>query len=506
MIINERVVKADTLPIGIDFERFHNAAHDHAIQKEVHELRKKFNDSKVILSIDRLDYTKGIGNRLRGFELFLENNPAWHGRVVLVVVVVPSRVGVEHYQTMKRQIDELVGKINGRFSRIDWTPIVYQYRSFSFEPLMALYSISDIALVTPLRDGMNLIAKEYVASKSTTPGVLILSEMAGASKELGEALLINPNNIEEIAASIKEALEIPAAEQLRRMDSMQGRLKRYTIIRWATDFINELHEVVTERKRLTAKIVTPEFKKKMKEDFIAAQKKILFLDYDGTLVPFVGDPQEAVPDDALLTIIAALLEKPETDVIIISGRTREILQEWFGFSGAVLVAEHGVWIKGKNRDWELTVPLSNEWKQQALPLFALYADIVPGSFVEEKEFSLAWHYRKADPELASTRARELIDEIDEFTSNINVHVVHGNKVVELRSAGVDKGTAAKYLLAGKEYDFILAVGDDRTDEDLFKVIPEDVYSIKVGFCSSHARYSVSNYMEIRTILEELARA
>jgi trehalose 6-phosphate synthase/phosphatase len=200
------------------------------------------------------------------------------------------------------------------------------------------------------------------------------------------------------------------------------------------------------------------------------------------------------------------LEKPATDVIIISGRTREILQEWFGFSGAVLVAEHGVWIKGKNRDWELTVPLSNEWKQQALPLFALYADIVPGSFVEEKEFSIAWHYRKADPELASTRARELIDEIDEFTSNINVHVVHGNKVVELRSAGVDKGTAAKHLLAGKQYDFILAVGDDRTDEDLFKVIPNNVYSIKVGFCSSHARYSVSNYLEIRTILEELARA
>jgi trehalose 6-phosphate synthase/phosphatase len=506
MIINERVVKADTLPIGIDFERFHNAAHDHAIQEEVHELRKKFTGSKVILSIDRLDYTKGISNRLRGFELFLENNPAWHGKVVLLVVVVPSRVGVEHYQTMKRQIDELVGKINGRFSRIDWAPIVYQYRSFTFEPLMALYSISDVALVTPLRDGMNLIAKEYVASKSTKRGVLILSEMAGASKELGEALLINPNNIEEIAASIKEALEIPEAEQMRRMDSMQGRLKRYTIIRWATDFINELHEVVNERDRLTAKMLTPDFKKQMRDDFTSAQRKILFLDYDGTLVPFVGDPQDAVPDEALLKVITTLLEKPETDVIIISGRTRDILHAWFGFLGVVLVAEHGVWIKHRNHDWELTTPLSNEWKQQALPLFALYADIVPGSFVEEKEFSIAWHYRKADPELASTRARELIDEIDEFTSNINVHVVHGNKVVELRSAGVDKGTAAKHLLAGKQYDFILAVGDDRTDEDLFKVIPNNVYSIKVGFCSSHARYSVSNYREIRTILEELARA
>ena len=154
---------------------------------------------------------------------------------------------------------------------------------------------------------------------------------------------------------------------------------------------------------------------------------------------------------------------------------------------ALFVAEHGVWIKRTAGDWELTVPLSSEWKQQALPLFTMYADIVPGSFVEAKEFSIAWHYRKADPEQGSSRARELIGEIDEFTSNVNVHVVHGNKVVELRSAGVDKGTAAQYLLDGKDYDFILAAGDDRTDEDLFKAIPEDVYSIKVGYCSAHAR-------------------
>jgi trehalose 6-phosphate synthase/phosphatase len=244
----------------------------------------------------------------------------------------------------------------------------------------------------------------------------------------------------------------------------------------------------------------------MINDFRAARKRVLFLDYDGTLVPFAGDPQDAVPDDSLLAVINAVASKPETEVIVISGRTRGILEKWFGSSRAVLVAEHGVWIKCADREWELTVPLSNEWKEQALPLFALYADIVPGSFVEEKEFSVAWHYRKADPELVSTRARELISEIDEFTSNINVHVVLGNKVVELRSTGADKGTAAKHLLEGKHYDFILAAGDDRTDEDLFKAIPDDVYSIKVGYCPSHARYSVNNYRDIRTMLEELADA
>ncbi len=506
MIIGERVVRADTFPIGIDFERFHNAVGDGAIRTEVIALRDKFKDSKVILSIDRLDYTKGISNRLRGFELFLKNNPVWHKRVVLLLVVVPSRVGVEHYQLMKRQIDELVGKINGRFGTIDWTPIVYQYRSFTFEPLVALYSISDVALVTPFRDGMNLIAKEYVASNSDKQGVLILSEMAGAAKELSEALLINPNNIEEIAAAIKEALEIPEETKLLRMGAMQDRLRKYDIVRWATDFINELQDVVEQRNKLTAKLFTPDLQKRMIGDFRAARKKILFLDYDGTLVPFVGDPQDAVPDDALLNVITALASKPRTDVIIISGRGKDILDTWFGPTPAVLVAEHGVWIKYKGSAWKVTVPLSNEWKGQALPLFALYADIVPGSFVEEKEFSIAWHYRNADPELASTRVRELVGELDEFASNINAHMMLGNKVVELRTTGVDKGTAAHHLLEGEVYDFILAAGDDHTDEDLFKAIPEDVYSIKVGHCSSHARYSVNNYREIRTMLEELANA
>jgi len=506
MIIGDRVVRADTFPIGIDFERFHNAAGQQEIEAEVKHLRDKFKDSKVILSIDRLDYTKGISSRLRGFELFLNNHPEWRKKVVLLLVVVPSRVGVEHYQLMKRQIDEMVGKINGRFGTIDWVPIVYQYRSFTFEPLVALYRISDVALVTPLRDGMNLIAKEFVAAKSDHPGVLILSEMAGAAKELGEALLINPNNNEEIAAAIKEALEIPEADQVLRMSAMQGRLRKYNILRWATDFINAVHDAVDQRDRLTAKILTPDLKKRMITEFTAAGKRILLLDYDGTLVPFAGDPQDAVPDGPLLTVITALSSRPDTDVIIISGRTRDILEKWFGPSGAVLVAEHGVWIKRTAGDWELTVPLSSEWKQQALPLFTMYADIVPGSFVEAKEFSIAWHYRKADPEQGSSRARELIGEIDEFTSNVNVHVMHGNKVVELRSAGVDKGTAAQYLLEGNDYDFILAAGDDRTDEDLFKAIPEDVYSIKVGYCSSHARYSVNNYREIRTMLEELVHA
>jgi len=506
LMLGDRIVKAETFPIGINVDRFFAASRSPAVQEELAALRKKFGACRVVLSIDRLDYTKGIINRLRGFELFLEQNPDWHGRVLLILVVVPSRVGVEHYQLMKRQIDELAGKINGRFGKLDWTPILYQYRSFDFEPLVALYNISDVALVTPLRDGMNLIAKEFIASKSETRGVLILSELAGAAKELGEAILINPNNIEEIAGALREALELPEAEQTRRMRAMQERLQRYDVIRWASDFLHTVQALSREKERVLVKALGDDGRRQLARDFTAARKRMLFLDYDGTMIPFADEPRQAAPDEALLKTLKNLSHRPDTSVVIISGRDRETLEKWFGGVGAGLVAEHGIWIRRARGSWELAAVSATDWKPQVLPLITMYTDGVPGSFIEEKEFSIAWHYRKADPELASIRAIELIDELVEFTSNINVHVLHGNKVVELRNAGADKGTAAKHLLASGSCDFIFAIGDDWTDEDLFKALPGTAYTIKVGFGSSFARFSVKSHQEARALIESLANA
>jgi trehalose 6-phosphate synthase/phosphatase len=506
LVLGDRIVRADTFPIGINVERFLGARCKDSVKDEIDSLKKKFNDCKVILSIDRLDYTKGILNRLRGFELFLEKNYDWYGRVILIMVVVPSRVGVEHYQLMKRQIDELVGKINGRFGKLDWTPILYQYRSFSFEPLVALYCVSDVALVTPLRDGMNLIAKEFVASKYDKSGVLILSDLAGAAKELSEAILINPNNVDEIAESLKEALALPESEQTKRMEIMQERLKRYDVIRWATDFLKTLDTVAQEKAGFLVKALSDPVRGQIIKKFANARRRSIMLDYDGTLVSFTDNPQDAAPDNYLLDMLQKLCSISDTDVSIISGRDKDTLQRWFGMLPIGLVAEHGVWIKKVFNDWELIIVPSADWKSQILPLLNLYIDTVPGSFVEEKEFSLAWHYRKADPEFASTRAVELMDELVEFTSNINVHVLHGNKVIEVRNAGADKGTAVKHLLTGKSFDFILAVGDDWTDEDLFKALPPTAFTIKVGFGSSFAQFSVKNYEEARSILEELIHA
>ena len=435
--------------------------------------------------------------------MFLEKNPMWHKKVTMLLIVVPSRIGVESYARMKNKIDEIVGKINGRFGDIKWTPIQYQYKNLPFEQLAALYSVSDIALITPLRDGMNLIAKEYVSTKRDKKGILILSEMAGAARELAEAIVINPNHKVEIARALEEAAGMSDQEQVRRNEAMQRRLSDYNVIRWAGDFIQELKEVVEQRKRFETKLLSLSEKKGLLRDFKNAQSRILFLDYDGTLVGFAKDPQEAKPDEEVIKLLKLIDKYPQTKVIIISGRDRETLTTWFGSLNIGLIAEHGVWIKEKDLDLQLIKPLSNDWKPRLLSLCRMYVDRLPGSFVEEKEFSLVWHYRGADPELGSLRAKELMDDLISLTANIGLQILPGNKVVEIRTAGVNKGASASYLLARDKYDFILAIGDDWTDEDLFKILPQEAYSLKVGIGSSYAGYNLRNYKEVIKLLQEM---
>ena len=505
MVVNGGVAKADTFPMGIDFQRFYDTAGSPEVQKEKDKLKKSLGGSTVILSIDRLDYTKGVINRLRGYELFLERNPQWHMKVVLIMVIVPSRIGVEHYQQMKRQIDELVGRINGRFGSIHWTPIVYQFKSLPFDSLIALYGVSDVALVTPVRDGMNLIAKEYVATRKDQTGVLVLSEMAGASKELGEAITIQPNNIEEISNALKEALEVPKEEQIKRNQAMQTRLKRYDVVRWADDFIRTLSSLKDQQKRLDANLLRSSVREQLVQKFNKAKRRLLLLDYDGTLVPFVEHPQMAKPAVELLNVLGRLSGDQKTEIVLISGRDRDTLKSWFGTLNIGLVAEHGAWIKKKNGDWKISESLTNEWRPQILPLLELYADRLPGSFIEQKEFSIVWHYRMVDPELGSIKAKELMDDLVRFTANIDVQVLRGSKAVEVRNAGVNKGIAA-LRWGSKDFDFMMAIGDDWTDEDLFKVLPETAYSIRVGTTQSYARFNLPRPTEALELLKELAES
>jgi len=504
ILAHDRIVRAETFPMGIDYDKFHKAALSPQVQEEKQHLKSTLGDVKLVLSIDRLDYSKGIINRLEGFECFLENNPHWHRKVVLSLVVIPSRVGVEHYQQTKEQIEVLVGRINGRFGDIDWAPIRYQYRSLPFESLVALYGASDVALVTPLRDGMNLIAKEYIASRPDATGVLVLSEMAGAAKELGEAVIINPNSREEIGEALRESLEMPEQEQVKRNQVMQERLRRYNVVSWAEDFIRTMRDTREIQERASAKLLTPPLRDRLVADFANAERRLIFLDYDGTLVPFAKDPQAVRPTQEVLDVLKRLADDPVNRVVLVSGRDTYTLQEWFGGLNMVLVGEHGAWIRPIGEGWRLTQPLTNEWKPNIRPVLELYVDRLPGSFIEEKMFSLAWHYRAADRELGPVRAKELLDHLVSFTANIDVQVLQGNKVIEIKSAGVNKGTSAMHLMSGGAHDFILAIGDDWTDEYLFAVLPETAYSIRVGMVQTQARFNLRDYGHVLQLLGRLA--
>jgi trehalose 6-phosphate synthase/phosphatase len=501
-----RVVKVGTYPMGIDFKRFQEASTHQETEAEKQELRKVLGDSKVILSVDRLDYSKGIPDRLQGYELLLESHPEFRGKVVLIMVVVPSRIGVDQYEQMKRQIEEYVGKINGRFGSISWTPILYQYRNLSLYPLVALYSLSDVALVTPLRDGMNLIAKEYVASRTNKTGVLILSEMAGAAKELGEAIILNPNDRMEIAAGLKEALEMPVGEQTRRIQIMQNRLRRYDVIRWARDFVSDLTAMRDIQERFSAKLLSREIREQLIDAYGRATNRLLLLDYDGTLTPLVRHPGLASPPESILKLLESLSCDKRNTIILISGRDRQTLESWFGNLTIALVAEHGFWWKEPGGEWQMLTHVSADWKAQLLPVLEQYADRLPGAHVEEKESSIVWHYRAADPEQSRLLVTELTDHLVSFTANIDVQVLQGSKVVEVRPAGINKGLAALRWISNDKRDFILAVGDDRTDEDLFANLPEDAYSIRVGMTNTRARFNLRTVDEVLELLQALARS
>ncbi|MDX9882522.1 MAG: bifunctional alpha,alpha-trehalose-phosphate synthase (UDP-forming)/trehalose-phosphatase [Prolixibacteraceae bacterium] len=511
--LNKRNVVTDNFPLGIDFEWFQQQAKGNLsksgkdkteIQKEIDKYFLMAPERKLIVSIDRLDYTKGIANRLEAFEHFLDSYPEYIGKVTLVMVATPTRDSVEYYQLLKKEVDELVGKINGKYASINWTPIWYFYRSLPIESVIELYAASEVALITPVRDGMNLVAKEYIASKTDQKGVLILSEMAGAAKEMNEALIINPNNKRELSEAIKIALEMPEEEQVQRNQLLQNRLKRYNVHKWANDFISGLEAARNNRKVSFGIDFSEEVRENIFSTYRKSEKALFFLDYDGTLTGFKDDPEKAMPDQQLYDLLDQIANRENSELVIISGRDRDAFDRWFSNKKFHLITEHGVWLKKVSGEWEFLIQLNNDWKEKIVHTLEYYVDRTPGSFIEEKNYSLVWHYRKTDPELGQMRAIELKDELSSLTSNNNLEIMEGNKVIEIKTRGVNKGQAALQFMMGRNYDFLMAIGDDWTDEYLFEILPSETISIKVGMGKTKARYHLADYQEVRSFLAQLA--
>ena len=499
----DRMVKVGTFPMGIEYDKFN--------QMDVSPFPSEKpgpDEPQIVLSVDRLDYSKGIVNRLEGFELFLKKHPEWHGKVFLNMIVVPSRTGVTSYQKIKRRLDELVGKINGDYGKVNWTPIIYQYTSLPHKELIAQYRMSAVSLITPLRDGMNLVAKEYVASLNDQKGVLVLSEFTGAAKELGETIIINPNNIDEIADGIAEALSIPEEEQIRRNKLMQKRLKRYNVTRWANDFMDSLLDISRASSFTSkSKLLDDERTTKLLENYKSASNRIVIVNYDGTLVPATSNPDKARPGEELLRLLENLNKTDDTDIVIISGRGRDDLDAWLGETPVNLTAEHGTWIReSSTRKWKLFKPLSNSWKEVVLPILEMYTDRLPGSFIVERDYSISWHYHKADIEQSSFLSREVSDHLLSITTNIGVQVMPGKKVIEVSNSGINKGELAMHWVSRKKYDFVMAMGAGWSDEMLFYALPKHAWTVRVGMLKTAARFVLKKQKDAVALLERLGHS
>ncbi len=500
--IDKRLCKADAFPLGIDFDKFHNACYTTKTISQKNKISKYIADKKLIFSVDRLDYSKGLLRRLSAFERFLEKYPQWRFKVVFNMVVVPSRDNIDAYRVIKKEIEATVGRINGKYGNLTWLPLIYQYKSLAFNELVALYNLSDVGLITPLRDGMNLVAKEYIACQDENYGMLVLSEMAGAAVELNEAIIINPSDIEETSDAIDIALTMPMEDKVKKIKKMQNRLKRYDVFKWSDDFFSHVNDIKKEQEMLHVKYLDENTLKCIKTRYLGSDNCLFLIDYDGTLTPIVKVPEMALLNEKTEELLISIVSNKINTVVIVSGRSREFMEEQFKNIDVILIAEHGFYIKYPHGEWTKNIDIDLSWKEKILPVLNNYVDRCNGSIIEEKVASLAWHYRNADQDIASLRIHELKDDLIEILKGESkLQMLEGDKVLEVKSILYDKGTAASVIVNQAKYDFILAIGDDRTDEDLFKIIPKYGFSIKVGAKPSKARFNIRSQSQIYEILE-----
>jgi trehalose 6-phosphate synthase/phosphatase len=498
VILQGRVARVTDFPMGIDYEKFVRASKAKAVKNELTKFRLKYRGLKMILTVDRLDPTKGLVERAAAYKEFLVQNPQLRGKVVMVMLAVPSRTDIDEYKKLRIKLEALVEEVNATFGNWRWQPIDYLYQSMPFEQLAALYQRADVAFIVPLRDGMNLVAKEYLASKPKQNGVLVLSKTAGAAQELKDAIQVDPSRPNTLVKGLTRALTMPENELKARVGSMQDLLANATVQQWAGGFIKTLKQP----QGLEA-IRTPSLnvarRRALVAAFRAADTHVLLLDYDGVLTPFNDNPKKAKPTTELKSLLKKLAAK--TKVVIVSGRSHDDLQEWLGELPVSLVAEHGAYVRdaGKKRWTKAANDLS--WKPRVQLILEKYAANTPGAFVEEKEFSLVWHFRRAKTYYAQKHLVILKKLLAPLAKKYDLSVQQGNMILEVRPQNIHKGAAAKQL--GEHTEFILAIGDDFTDEDMFAAMPPQAYTVKVGRGRTAARYRAQGVNEVLDLLRKL---
>lgn len=500
-VIDGRTVRVSGFPMGIDYDKYAAAAKSSQVKAALRRYRKRYKRRKVIVAVDRLDPSKGLVERLKAYAMLLEQYPKLRGKVIFSMVAAPSRTDIPAYKKLAKRLQAEVNEINQTYGTAKWQPVDYMNVLQPFEEVTALFQVADVAFIAPLRDGMNLAAKEFVASKRGR-GVLVLSETAGAAEELQDALLVDPKRPQTVVDALHQALTMRRRELRRRLRNMKQELTTNTVQDWSKGFVAALQTPLTPGAFIV-RTLKGRFEKNLLRDWQRARRQLLLLDYDGSLVPFTKDYQAAGPSKGLLRLLETLGSGQTTDVVLISGRSAKELSDWFGKLPVSLVAEHGASLRrAGNKSWQTIEKVDTKWKQAILPILEKYSQKAPGTKIEVKPHSLVWHYRAASPYYAQKYNVIIKRNLRRLLKQYGLELMQGNKILEIKNPRVNKGEAARRWL-NQRYDFVLAIGDDSTDEALFASLPSTAYSIKVGRGRTQAIYRLPAAKDVINLLRKL---
>ncbi|EGZ04897.1 hypothetical protein PHYSODRAFT_535258 [Phytophthora sojae] len=551
---NGRLISLGICPMGIDPVKY---AVTPKVEAHVEMLKRQQDGMKIIVGVHKLDFCKGIPEMLEAMEYLLQHYPEYRGKVVLYAVVRDAgRTASVQYRMLSRQINELVGRVNGRFGTAEYCPVRYLKQSIDHDQLVALYNCADVAIVSSIKEGINLQAMEFIAAqKKSCHGVLVYSEFAGCASSFQGALLVNPMHIEQVAASVDTALRMSPTTKRIRHHQLSRYVHTYTSTLWAQRIMSALNEAAAtaqEYNRLD-KLDTAQ----LLGYYERSQRRLFLLDYDGTLVNYQSMEELAEPSAALLSCLEDLTADPRNTVYIISGRNKTRLQEWFGHLPRVgLAAEHGYWFRPASKHPStldvdgsgasgdnlprLNDPLASssssvmgasesamferapwqcmfsdvelEWRDEVESILEHFTERTPGSLLDVKDCCYTWHFRDADPTFGLKQAKDMQLHFDQMLRDLPVGVVmcRIKKYVMIRPWRVNKGRAVSRILeyesetpyfTALDFDFILALGDERTDEDMFDVVQgSNCYTCTVGMKVSRAQYYLDDPDEVLRVL------
>ncbi|BAM81439.1 alpha,alpha-trehalose-phosphate synthase [Cyanidioschyzon merolae strain 10D] len=490
-------------PIGIDPNLFLRTMELALVKARIEELRNRFRGQKILIGVDRLDYIKGVPHKLLAFETLLKKYPEWHEKVVLAQIAVPSRIEVEEYRKLIAYTNELVGRINGRFGSVEYAPIMFINQSIPFEELCALYHVADVAVITSIRDGMNLVSYEYVMCQREKCGVLILSEFAGSAQSLSGAIRVNPWNIEELAAAMHEALTMSDREREMKHWKLYRYVTTHTASYWAQSFVSELQQLRSTQQQQQQPdsqqlLTVPEFMQQVAR----AQHRLFILGYEGSIQEQQSVPELAAPSQMLWRLLMRLCSDGNNRVYLMSSRDRSHLMSWFeevragGERSANatllsmgLIAEDGQFYRhpGRLTEWKVTTSATEanasetelKWKHEILPILNYYTERTPGSFLEIKERSISWHYRDADPDYGVWQARELQAHLVDYCTTMPMEVIHQGgsaKRIDFRASGGSRAAAVARVLQdlGSSWHLVFCLAADTRDDN-------EVYTLLRGY-------------------------